>query len=56
MMYDNEYYDFLKEKIDIAPENGFEIPPDTVNRALKPHQRDAVMWAVRGKDGRADEK
>ena len=48
MMDDNKYYDFLKEKIDIAPESGFEIPHETVNPALKPHQRDAVMWAVRG--------
>lgn len=42
MMYDNKYYDFLKEKIDIAPESGFEIPQEDVNQALKPHQRDAV--------------
>lgn len=42
MMYDNKYYDFFKEKIDIAPESGFEIQPETVNPELKPHQRDAV--------------
>ena len=48
MRTDSEYYDFLKRKIDIAPESGFEIPPEAVNPALKPHQRDAVMWAVRG--------
>ena len=48
MRTDSEYYDFLKQKIDIAPESGFEIPREAVNPALKPHQRDAVMWAVRG--------
>lgn len=47
-MSESKYYDFLKSKIDIAPESGFEIQPHEVNPALKPHQRDAVMWAVRG--------
>ena len=47
-MIKSKYYDFLKSKIDIAPESGFEIQPHDVNPALKPHQRDAVMWAVRG--------
>ena len=47
-MIESKYYDFLKSKIDIAPESGFEIQPRDVNPALKPHQRDAVMWAVRG--------
>lgn len=43
-----EYMDFLKSKMVIAPESGFEVDPAEVNRALKPHQRDAVVWAVRG--------
>lgn len=47
-MMESKYYDFLKSKIDIAPESGFEIQSHDVNPALKPHQRDAVMWAVRG--------
>lgn len=47
-MMESKYYDFLKSKIDIAQESGFEIQPHDVNPALKPHQRDAVMWAVRG--------
>lgn len=47
-MMESKYYDFLKSKIDIAPESGFEIQPHEVNSSLKPHQRDAVMWAVRG--------
>lgn len=43
-----EYMDFLKSKMVIAPEGGFEVDPAEVNEALKPHQRDAVCWAVRG--------
>ncbi|WP_101908855.1 DNA methyltransferase [Marasmitruncus massiliensis] len=42
------YIDFLKSKISIAPVAGFDISPDEVNPALKPHQRDAVVWAIRG--------
>lgn len=42
------YTDFLKEKIDLAKDSGFEISPDEVSPALKPHQRDAVVWAVKG--------
>jgi DNA modification methylase len=43
-----EYIDFLKSKIYIAPETGFDISPDSVSPKLKPHQRDAVRWAIRG--------
>ena len=43
-----EYIDFLRTKIDIAKETGFEVTPDKINKALKPHQRDAVIWALRG--------
>lgn len=42
------YIDFLKDKIDIAKDSGFKISADEVNPILKPHQRDAVMWAVQG--------
>lgn len=42
------YKEFLKSKIDIATSSGFEISPDEVNKALKPHQRDAVVWAIKG--------
>lgn len=47
-MNTEEYYDFLKEKIDIAKDSGFEIDPSEVNPILKPHQRDAVVWAIKG--------
>ena len=42
------YQEFLQSKIDIAEETGFEVEPEAVNPALKPHQRDAVLWALRG--------
>ena len=42
------YTDFLRSKIAIAKESGFEISAEEINPALKPHQRDAVQWAVRG--------
>ena len=42
------YQDFLESKMVIAPETGFDIGPDDVNKALLPHQRDAVIWAVKG--------
>lgn len=43
-----EYLEFLKTKIEIATQSGFEIDKTEINQALKPHQRDAVAWALRG--------
>ena len=42
------YTEFLKSKIEVAPVSGFEIDESEINPALKPHQRDAVKWAVHG--------
>lgn len=42
------YLDFLKQKIETAPVSGFEIDDNAINPILKPHQRDAVKWAVKG--------
>jgi DNA modification methylase len=42
------YIDFLKSKIEIAKETGFNVSTDEINPVLKPHQRDAVQWAVKG--------
>jgi len=42
------YQDFLKSKIKIAPDAGFEIRADDVHPILKPHERDSVMWMVKG--------
>ncbi len=40
------YMDFLKSKIAIAPESGFD--PSDIHPALKPHQRASVEWACKG--------
>ena len=42
------YREFLQSKIDIAPESGFACNPAELNPALLPHQRDAVIWALKG--------
>ena len=42
------YQEFLQSKIELATESGFEIEPCQLNKALLPHQRDAVAWALRG--------
>lgn len=43
-----DYLDFLKTKIEIATDSGFDIEPSQLNKALKPHQKDAVAWALKG--------
>ena len=43
-----EYTEFLKTKIEIATERGFEVDKNKINKALKPHQREAVAWALKG--------
>lgn len=42
------YKEFLETKIELATESGFIVNPEQVNKALKPHQRDAVCWALKG--------
>ncbi|MDD6194103.1 MAG: DNA methylase N-4, partial [Lachnospiraceae bacterium] len=42
------YREFLETKIELANESGFVVEPSKVNSVLKPHQRDAVVWALRG--------
>lgn len=44
----SKYLEFLKSKIETAPVSGFSVPEEDINPALKPHQRDAVRWALRG--------
>ena len=43
-----EYLEFLKSKIEIAKDSGFALDPERINKALKPHQKDAVLWALKG--------
>lgn len=42
------YDEFLHSKVIVAPESGFDAEPSEVNSALKPHQRDAVLWGCKG--------
>lgn len=42
------YKEFLESKVEIAKDSGFDIDTSEVNPVLKPHQRDAVMWAIKG--------
>lgn len=42
------YLDFLRTKVEIAPVSGFAVADDELSPALKPHQRDAVKWAIAG--------
>ncbi|MBQ6570643.1 MAG: DNA methylase N-4 [Clostridia bacterium] len=42
------YDEYIDTKIEIAPESGFDIDDSEINSALKPHQRLAVKWAVKG--------
>ena len=42
------YAQFLERKIDVAPLMGLDVQADQISSALKPHQRDSVLWALRG--------
>ena len=42
------YRAFLAAKAQLAPASGIGIDPGRVHPVLKPHQRDAVLWAARG--------
>lgn len=42
------YMEFLKDKVIKAPISGIEVSPAAISHALKPHQRDAVLWALKG--------
>lgn len=42
------YHEFLKGKCEVSKDQGFAIEPGDVHPFLKPHQRAAVQWAVRG--------
>jgi len=42
------YTEFLNSKVCVAPDSGFEVSKEDIHPALKPHQRDAVIWALKG--------
>ena len=43
-----DYIGFLRSKMVIAKKSGIAIDAEEISAVLKPHQRDAVMWAVQG--------
>lgn len=43
-----EYIDFLKQKMAISSQTGFEVSEDALTPSLFPHVKDTVRWAVRG--------
>ena len=42
------YKEFIESKIETAPESGFTVDREQLNDGLKPHQKDAVKWALEG--------
>src|ERR1035437_8268235 len=44
----DKYFEFLKKKIAIAKDYGFEINDSDLHPVLMPHQRDIVKWAIKG--------
>ncbi len=42
------YEEFLYTKIEIANDSGLEVPREDISNCLKPHQKDAVWWAIKG--------
>ncbi len=42
------YLQFLRSKIKLAPFDGFDVPLDRINPALKPHTRDIARWMLKG--------
>ena len=42
------YDEFLNTKVQVAPVSGFEVRSEDLSNCLKPHQKDAVIWALKG--------
>ena len=42
------YEDFIRAKVSLSKGYGFDIADEEVHPLLKPHQRVAVRWAVKG--------
>ena len=43
-----EYIEFLKDKMAISRQTGFEVNPDELTLSLYPHVKDTVRWAISG--------
>ena len=48
MVMKQDYSEFLQSKMVLAPKSGIRVEREEISAALKPHQRDAVMWAAEG--------
>ena len=46
--FEKKYYDFLCQKMVIAPQSGFDIDINDLPNVLMPHQIDAIVWALKG--------
>lgn len=46
-MNNDSYLNFLRSKVKLAEQFGFDVADHEVNPILKPHQRDMVRWLVR---------
>ena len=46
-MTEKSYDEFLKAKIIAAPESGFDVDPETLNKNLFEWQRDIVRWSLK---------
>lgn len=42
-----KYFEFLRNKIELADYSGFAVDPAELHPSLFPHQRDMVIWATR---------
>lgn len=42
------YQNFLAEKVAVKIGQGLTVPGESISPLLKPHQRDAVLWSLRG--------
>ena len=48
MSVSEAYQALLDAKVAIAPEDGLTVDPGELSELLKPHQKDVVLWALRG--------
>lgn len=46
-MSGKSYEDFLKSKVIVAPESGFDVAPERMNKNLFEWQRDIVRWSLK---------
>lgn len=42
------YIEFLKDKMAISHNTGFDVSPEELTQTLYPHVKDSVRWAVQG--------